>query len=369
MGRGRRRGWGAEGPRAIAILPGTGKKGGSDSNPLFVSANLPPLFDSVGILVIALCLLWLGAAWYAWRVYHNPREEGDVVSGLAWDFVRVYAAVYHGLRVRGREFVPRTPRVGDRPVLVVANHTAGLDPLLIQAAVPWFVRWLMAADMVGQGLDGLWTFTGVILVDRSGKSEITGVRAAVRTLELGGAVGIFPEGKLRRRPTELNPFLPGIGLIISRTRAIVLPVVIRGTPFCQTSWGSLAIPSRSSVEFKPPIDVAALGLRSSEIAPHLESRFRQWLGPSGAEGELPEEDSWRAGKGEFGAGNDGEQRVGSGQVAVRGEDGRRGVADSAEGKLGEGRLGELRVTDASAGHPKRGDEGQRGNAGIRRSAG
>lgn len=258
------------------------------SNPLFVPANLPALLDSLTILLMAAGLLWLVLAWYAWRVYHNPRGEGEVVSGLAWDLVRVYAAVYHGLRVRGREFVPGAARVGDRPVLVVANHTAGLDPLLIQAAVPWFVRWLMAADMVGKGLDGLWEFTGVILVDRSGKSEITGVRTAVRTLESGGVVGIFPEGKLRREPTELNPFLPGIGLIISRTRAMVLPVVIRGTPFCQTSWGSLAIPSRSSLEFKPLIDVEALGLRSSEIAPHLESRFRLWLGPRGAESELPD---------------------------------------------------------------------------------
>ena len=53
--------------------------------------------------------------------------------------------------------------------------------------------------------------------------------------------------------------------------------MIRGTPFCQSSWGSLAEPSASSVEFKPMLDPRHLGWKAAEIAPNLERMYRTWL--------------------------------------------------------------------------------------------
>jgi 1-acyl-sn-glycerol-3-phosphate acyltransferase len=243
---------------------------------LLTLAPLVVLGVSIPWFLLAV-LAWLLLAWYSRRVYFNPRREGDILSGLAWDFIRVYCRVYHQLRISGREHVPPAPVIGGRPVVVIANHTAGLDPVLIQAACPWFIRWMMAADMKGENLDWLWEFTGVILVDRSGKAEVTGIRAAMSTLRQGTAVGIFPEGKLRTTPTEINPFLPGVGLIVCRSNALILPAVIRGTPFCQSSWGSLAEPSRSSVEFKPMLDPCELGWKTGELAGNLEGLYRGWL--------------------------------------------------------------------------------------------
>jgi len=236
------------------------------------------LADGPTILILGLLLtLWLTLAWYASRLYYNAREEGDILSGLAWDLARLYARFFHRLSVHGRENIPPGPSVDGRPILVIANHTAGLDPILIQAVCPWFIRWMMAADMTGKNLEWLWHFTEVILVDRSGKAEVSGMRAALGTLARGHAVGVFPEGKLRTSPNMLHPFMPGAALLISRSNALVLPVIIRGTPFCQSSWASLAEPSRSSLEFLPLIDFAALGLRSSEMMPHLEAAFRDSL--------------------------------------------------------------------------------------------
>jgi len=239
--------------------------------------------SSVLILWFLLAtVVWLVFAWYSWRVYHNPKEEGDILVGFAWDAIRVYCRIYHGMKIIGRQHIPRASNIGGRPVVVVANHTSGLDPILLQSSCPWYIRWMMAADMTGVGLDWLWEFTGVILVDRSGKAEIGGVRTALATLRSHVAVGIFPEGKLRTSLDELNSFLPGVGLIVARADALILPAVIRGTPFHSTSWGSLVEPSRSTVEFHPLIDTKALGLKSSEIAPYLEARYRQWMAPIGA---------------------------------------------------------------------------------------
>lgn len=227
---------------------------------------------------LAAAVCWLLFAWWAWRVYFNARGEGDVKSGLAWSFVRVYCRVVHRLKITGREHIPSGPRIGGRPVMVVANHTAGLDPILLQAALPFFVRWVMAEDMRGTGLDDLWSFSGAIMVDRSGKADPSAGRAIMDTLKAGGAVGIFPEGALRRTPTELREFHAGVGLFVARGNAIVLPAVIRGTPHRQSSWASLFALSRSSVEFHAPIDYAALGRKAGEIAPDLRRRYVQWLG-------------------------------------------------------------------------------------------
>lgn len=237
---------------------------------------LPPVLILWFLLV---AIAWLLFAWYSWRVYHNPKEEGDILVGFAWDAIRVYCRVYHGMRVIGRQNIPPASHIGGRPIVVVANHTAGLDPILLQSCCPWYIRWMMAADMTGVGLDWLWEFTGVILIDRSGKAGVTGVRAALTSLRSHVAVGIFPEGKLQTVPNQLNTFLAGVGLIVAKADALILPAVIRGTPFHSTSWGSLVEPSRSTVEFHPLIDTRALGLKSSEIGPYLEARYRQWMLP------------------------------------------------------------------------------------------
>lgn len=52
-------------------------------------------------------------------------------------------------------------------------------------------------------------------------------------------------------------FAPGVGLLIDKSSATVLQVVIRGTPRATTAWGSLLRFSRSRVRFLPPLDIAS----------------------------------------------------------------------------------------------------------------
>ncbi|CAN5835662.1 hypothetical protein BH11PLA1_BH11PLA1_22440 [soil metagenome] len=226
----------------------------------------------------------MAAAWgifcrWAWRAAHNPR--GDVTSGIVWSFARVYARVWHGLRVVGRHHVPPRPVVNGRPVLVVANHSAGVDPVLIQAALPWYVRFMMAADMRAPAFEDFWQFAEVIFLDRSGKADVGAFRTALGVMAAGNALGIFPEGKLRRSRNELNPFLPGIGLLIAKGNALVLPVVITGTPLRRETWHSLVFPSRSTVEFKPLVDFRKMGLKPGEYAARLREMYAKWMAESG----------------------------------------------------------------------------------------
>ncbi len=247
-----------------------------------------PLMDAA-LTILLLVPLWLAYCVWAWRVTLNPR--GDIPSGIAWSLNKLYARVFHNLRVRGFEHVPSAATVNGRGVIVISNHSAGLDPLLLQAALPFFVRWMMAADMRVGALEWVWEFVGVITVDRSGKADLAAVRTASRVVGTSEALGIFPEGRLRRAVGELNEFQPGVGLLIARSNALVLPAVVTGTPFHTDAWTSLWRPSASRVTFHPLIDPKALGWKASDIPRELRTLYIGWMREAGVEPTEPIDDS------------------------------------------------------------------------------
>lgn len=212
----------------------------------------------------------------------NPR--GDLVTGMLYVVILAYCRFFHRVQVVGRENIPSFPvggkldgNDGPTPIIIVANHTAGVDPAILQYALPFYVRWMMAADMMLPALNAVWEWGGMISVARGGK-ETASARQAIRAIEGGAALGIFPEGSIERPPRRLLPFVPGVGLIIARTRAPVLPLVIDGTPFSDSAWGSLLKLSRSRVRIMPVIQYATLGLKPDAIAADLQRRYEKWTG-------------------------------------------------------------------------------------------
>lgn len=222
--------------------------------------------------VISLAAAWIGFAFLSRGLLDNPRE--DVEGGLVWHTVRAYSALVHRLRVVGRENIPADRRPG--PLILVANHTAGVDPVLIGAACPFHVRWVMARDMRHPWGEWLWRWDRIIFVSREG-DEIAGVREALRALRDGEVIGVFPEGGIERPHGQVRPFLPGVGLLIRRSGAPVLPVVIEGTPDVDPAWHSLRRLSRSVVTFMPAIDYRATRLSAGEIVADLQRRFEEWV--------------------------------------------------------------------------------------------
>ena len=163
------------------------------------------------------------------------------------------------------------------PVIVVCNHTCGIDPFLVSAIIPRKISWLMAEDMRIKWLGWFWNWAGIIFVarNRHGKS---GIRRARAHLNNDGMIGIFPEGKIERPQRQLLPFAPGVGVLVKRTGARVLPVVIDGTPDAPTAWDSIWTSSNARVRVMKPIDYSTTKLGSAEIAKDLEQRFIEWTG-------------------------------------------------------------------------------------------
>jgi 1-acyl-sn-glycerol-3-phosphate acyltransferase len=135
----------------------------------------------------------------------------------------------------------------------------------------------MAEDMRLAKAEWLWQWSTVIFVDRV-KRSAHGTRDAVRHLAEGGVLGIYPEGGLERPARHLLPFEPGVGLLIRRTGATVIPVIIDGTPQVDPAWASLWTRSHSRLRVMEPISYRGSKLSAEEIARDLQRRFASWTG-------------------------------------------------------------------------------------------
>lgn len=201
-------------------------------------AMIPLTYLLSGCLVIAGILGY----WYYMRRGPFPGHRMNVIYRLAL----LYLQGMHRLKRRGAERIPQSG-----PVLLVANHNAGLDPIALQACVPRHVRFIMARDQRSWLLEWFWRIWQPIYVQGS-TGDTRDLKKAVAVLREGGAVGIFPEGGLNPDREQLRDFGAGAALLARRGRATIIPVWIEGQPEAQSVYGSLLKLSHTSVTFGEP---------------------------------------------------------------------------------------------------------------------
>ena len=244
-------------------------------------------------LLIILCIsiaAWILLIVVARILERAPRAE--IEWGLVWMLVCIYGRVVHRVRYEGIENIPtwkRTdPPVG--PLVIVSNHSAGVDPLLIHGACPFDIRWMMMRRMMVRPFARLWAWAAIIPVEQGGRDSAA-LRTAIRHLQAGNVVGIFAEGGLEQPPGHINPYLPGVGMLVLKSGARVLPVVICGTPRVDRAYLSLLLPSHAHVRFLPIREYAPAGLDALGIARDLELAAANALGwPRCDRAQNPEHD-------------------------------------------------------------------------------
>lgn len=230
--------------------------------------------DVVFVVVCALVLIAVVAVAVGAREGRRRRPVSGWLEGFVYALGRLYARGVHRV-----EYVYEDGALDDLegPLLVVCNHTAGVDPILVSAGLPVPVRWLMADDMRISCMDWFWDWAGVIFIART-RFGRTGLRRARKHLQEHGVIGIFPEGHIERPAGTLLPFATGVGVLAHRTGARVLPVIIEGTPQTPSAWESLWTASRARVRVMRPIDYAGTDLQSADIAGDLLERYKGWTG-------------------------------------------------------------------------------------------
>ena len=226
------------------------------------------------IVVMAAWLVFIAVWWLIFVPWLRCKGTCSAGLGTAWKLSTAWVGWRQSLVVQGQQHIATSMASGG--VIVVANHTGGVDPLLMQAAMPRPVRWMMARDMMGSGFDDVWSMLGVIPVERSG-SDPRSVRAAMRVLKDGEVLGVFPEGRITRPPETIRPFLEGVGLLALRSSACVLPCWISGTPDVAGMAGSILGRSRSRIVFLEPVTYDR-SWTTSDVTADLRRRIAQASG-------------------------------------------------------------------------------------------
>lgn len=160
----------------------------------------------------------------------------------------LFARVYHQLDVQAPCCLPRKG-----PAILVCNHTSGLDPLFLQAPCNRLITWMMAAEYFDvRPLAGIFRTLDVIPVQRSGR-DTAAMRAAMRALEQGRVLGIFPEGRIETS-RELLPFQTGVALMAIKTGVPVYPAYLDGTQRGKGMLRAFLTSNRANVRYGPPVE-------------------------------------------------------------------------------------------------------------------
>jgi 1-acyl-sn-glycerol-3-phosphate acyltransferase len=150
------------------------------------------------------------------------------------------------LEAHGTEHVPR-----HGPVLIVANHASFLDPPLVGGAAPRPLSFMAKAELFRIPLfGGLIRRLNARPVRREG-ADAGALRAALRILQEGGMLLMFPEGT-RGPEGALRPAKPGAAMLALLSGAPVVPVLIRGSGRAWPRGRRLPRPVKVVVRFGPP---------------------------------------------------------------------------------------------------------------------
>ncbi len=141
---------------------------------------------------------------------------------------RIFASALTRVRIEGE--IDAIPREG--PLIIAANHASNLDAVVIGS---WLIgrigrrfQWLGKKELFDWPIVG-WVSShgGVHPVDRS-TADVEAFRLALRILEEGQILFVFPEGT-RSRDGTLQAARDGVAVLALRSGAPIVPVGIAGS--------------------------------------------------------------------------------------------------------------------------------------------
>jgi len=158
----------------------------------------------------------------------------NLVGKVAFDF-----------KVYGRENL-----IEDGPAILASNHQSYLDPPCIGMACRNDIYYLARNTLYQRPLIGpLLKRLNTVPVDRD-RGDVSSIKTIIRLLRSGHRVIIFPEGT-RSSYGKLQPARAGLGMIIAKTLAPVVPVRVFGSFEALPRVGGIKLRPVSVVVGKP----------------------------------------------------------------------------------------------------------------------
>jgi len=146
----------------------------------------------------------------------------QVLYAILHFFVRLCFRVLFRMRIVGEEYIPR-----NEPVIIVANHTSNIDPVVMGVAAPQELNYMAKEELFRNTI-----FRWLIVAFRAfpvhrGTVDRKAISKALEILSRCQPLLFFPEGT-RGDGKNIRDAKPGTGLIIYKARAKVVPALIKG---------------------------------------------------------------------------------------------------------------------------------------------
>jgi 1-acyl-sn-glycerol-3-phosphate acyltransferase len=156
---------------------------------------------------------------------------------LGHTLCRAIGSLAFRFKVYGREKL-----IEEGPAILASNHQSYFDPPCIGMACREEVYYLARKTLLQRPVVGLiLKQLNTVPVDRD-RGDVSSIKTIIRLLRDGHRVIIFPEGT-RSLDGKLQPARAGLGLIIAKTLAPVVPIRV---------FGSFdALPRTGGLKFRP----------------------------------------------------------------------------------------------------------------------
>jgi 1-acyl-sn-glycerol-3-phosphate acyltransferase len=196
---------------------------------------------------------------------------------LSWALGRLLFS----FKVVGRDRIPSTG-----PCIIAMNHESYLDPPLAGISCRRPIHFLARKTLLEWPVLGrIFPKVNVVPVDQE-RADMSALKTIIKLVKAGECAIVFPEGA-RTPDGKLQPAQPGLGLVIAKTRAPVVPMRIFGAYAALPYGGSRLRPGPIRIVVGEPVVFTEADLQGSgrDLYQRLSERVMEKI----AAIELPEE--------------------------------------------------------------------------------
>ncbi len=231
--------------------------------PLAISSEL----DNYIILILRIVAGVVFAVGLFLMIHYYRRQVFPLGVAIARRLVIFYLSLFKSFDVGN---AGRIPPKG--PVIFVANHTTAYDPLCLQAASRQrTIQFMMAKEYYEKKpIHYFLKWLKVIPVNRTG-NDTASIRTAIRALNDGACIGMFPEGGISDDGHMLEG-KQGVALLALMSKATVVPSYIQGTRMHAGMVNDFLIRNKVTLYFGRPIRFDDLGGKRDEASREIAAK-------------------------------------------------------------------------------------------------
>ncbi|MDD4111239.1 MAG: lysophospholipid acyltransferase family protein [Clostridia bacterium] len=138
----------------------------------------------------------------------------------------MYPTIY-----KGKKNIPKGK------VIFISNHTSNADPIIVEMSA-WKEKFYLVKKELYKNkfIGGFWKRMNTIPIDR-GKTDLSAIKAALKVLNRGKSLVIFPEGTRNKTGEELGAVKSGAAMLAIKAKSPIVPIWIKKKPrlFCPNS--------------------------------------------------------------------------------------------------------------------------------------